>query len=96
MAAEKKSKSEQKRLIMDIIREAAATTSSYGFPFIARAQLTFLKIIWTIAMLLLTVLALKYSTDTLVGFLDFDVVTRFQVIDDTPTTFPTIYICKHF
>jgi hypothetical protein len=89
-----KCKNTKKQLILDIVKEAMATTSSYGFPFIAKAELLALKIMWIVAMLFLTALAIKYSIDALVSYLDFDVVTRFQVINESPAIFPTVSICE--
>jgi hypothetical protein len=91
-----KDQNTRKDLIKGIAYEAAINTSSYGIPFIVRAESIVLKIMWIVCMLILAGLAFKYTVDSLISYFDFEVTTQVQVIHEDSTLFPTVSFCIIF
>ena len=75
------------------IKQSAENSSSHGIPNIARSQSYWLKLMWIICILGSAGGCAFLIYKSLIGYLDFEVVTKITKISETPSPFPVISIC---
>ena len=69
------------------------STSTHGIPNITKAQSKIIRILWILCFLV----SLSYCTYqiiiSIIGYLNFSVISNYQLLFEVPTLFPTIDIC---
>lgn len=83
----KKSKSKKiKRKLIDF----ATQSTSHGLPRIFSADKTYLKLMWFMLFVLFSILGIYKVAEMSVKYLDYEVVSRIDVINELPTEFPAV------
>ena len=67
-------------------------TSFHGIPNILNTKYKFLKFIWLIIILIFSSLCLYVAIGQIVAYLNFDIITKIRVINETPALFPAVSI----
>ncbi|CAF1069477.1 unnamed protein product [Brachionus calyciflorus] len=80
--------------ILNILKDAGLSTTGHGLPNILRSNRMSLKIFWTICVFVSLGICAFLLQRSFVDFLNWDVVTKIQLITETPAIFPTISICN--
>ena len=80
--------------IKSCIKEWLLCTSTHGLPNIARHDRVLIKIIWAICFCVSTGVCSFLVMRSINSYLDFDVFSKYDVIYETPTVFPTVTICN--
>jgi hypothetical protein len=87
--------SEHKIKILEELKNAAIETTGHGLPRIMLSKSYFLKIMWTIFMLVSMSLCAYMIIRLVSQYLQFDVNTQILVIYEPKILFPTISYCNH-
>lgn len=72
------------------LTELILSSTSHGIPSVFRTERTFFKIMWFIFFLVSLAIGIWTIVNSLLDFLNFDVVTQVDVIYEIPTLFPTV------
>lgn len=80
-----RSKQIKKKLI-----EFASQSSSHGLPKIFTTKKLYLKIMWFILFVLFSVLGVYKVIEMSVKYLEYEVVTRIDLVQEIPTEFPSV------
>jgi hypothetical protein len=76
------------------LKDWILSSTSHGLPNLFRTKRTILKIIWAISILLSSGCCAYMVNRTISSYLEFDVVSKFSVINEIPSMFPTLTFCN--
>ena len=79
--------------IKHVIKETAEFSTSHGIPNIVRSQSYFLKIMWLLCFLVSSGGCAYLVYRSISNYLEFEVVTKINVLSEVPSPFPSISIC---
>ena len=75
-------------------KEIGLSSTSHGLPNILRSDKIFFKIFRTIFLLVCSSFCIYSIVKSIQSYLDWEVVTKIEVIDEMPTKFPAVTICN--
>jgi hypothetical protein len=73
--------------------ELLEVSTSHGIPNIVRSKNMFLQVIWCLFTILASFLGLYFVIDSVLEYLKYNTVSKFQVITEPEIPFPAISIC---
>lgn len=79
-----------KELVLNKTKELMLSSTSHGLPNIFRTERKSLKIMWLFVFSLSSAFCMFTVIQAIKNYLDFEVVTKIEVIHESPTEFPTI------
>jgi amiloride-sensitive sodium channel subunit alpha/amiloride-sensitive sodium channel subunit gamma len=82
--------------IKEDFKEWLSSSTSHGLPNIARTDSKILRLLWTVSFLASTAACAYLLYLSVIGYLNFDVVTKISVYDEVPSQFPTVTICNSY
>lgn len=77
-----------------VISELGQATSFHAIPSIVRSKRLAIKLIWSAVLLISTSICIKAVTDSVLSYLEYNVITEMQIIKEQRTIFPTVTICN--
>ena len=80
--------------IKNILLEVVLSSSAHGLPNIFKSKTIFLKIIWTLFFLFFFCYCSISIIRTINSYLNWEFVTKIEVIREIPTEFPAVTICN--
>ena len=80
--------------INDILIEAGISTTAHGIPKIISSKLFFLRIIWSIFLLISVSVCCFMVFKSVNNYCDYEVVTKTTLTNQLPSEFPAITICN--
>jgi hypothetical protein len=83
-----------KSKIKSYLTEAALSTTTHGIDKIVMTKRNFLKLAWILLFLGSIAACSYFIANTVIEYLDYEVVTKIQVIYEVPQLFPTVSICN--
>ena len=87
-------KKKQRLKLKTKLVELIQSSTAHGLPNIFKAEHISIKLIWTVCFLV-SVSACSYMIVLSINqYIEYDVVTKAQIITETKSTFPTISICQ--
>src|SRR4051812_18516562 len=72
----------------------ALSSTSHGLPNIFRTESRFLKVMWTVAFVLSSAYCSYLVYQSICKYLDYEVTTKMQTIQEKPTKFPMVTVCN--
>ena len=81
--------------INEAIRELALVSTAYGIPNLFRSEHLFSKSLWFTFLISSTCACGYFVFYTLVGYLNFEVVTVVKTVYKQPAVFPSVTICSY-
>jgi hypothetical protein len=73
--------------------ELLEVSTSHGIPNIVRSKNIFIQVIWCLFTILATFLGLYFVIDSVLEYLKYNTVSKFQAITEPEIPFPAISIC---
>jgi len=77
-----------------IFKHFVLKTTIHGFKNIKDAEYLFAKVLWIFCFIISASLCFYSIIAAIVGYLNFDVVTKIRSINEKQSTFPTVSICN--
>ena len=77
-----------------IFKNFVLKTTIHGFKNIKDAEYLFAKVLWIICFTISASLCFYSIISAVVGYLNFDVVTKIRSINEKQSIFPTVSICN--
>ena len=76
------------------LNDLLLTTTVHALPNITRAEHKCIKIMWIIFFAISTSTAVYFTYKNIFDYLEFDVTTRYNLIDEDESEFPTVSFCS--
>jgi len=91
----KNTNSEQNSLkrIKEKLQKIIETSTFHGFPSIVRNKRKPIKILWVCLTFFSIIASIYFVIISVLGYLDFEVITRIETFNERPIQFPTVSIC---
>ena len=80
--------------IKETLKELTISSTYQGLPSVLRTKRLFFKTMWTIFFIGCASFCFFLIKDSIMSYLDYDVVTRIDLIQENPAPFPTITFCN--
>ena len=77
-----------------IVHDSACESTTHGIPHIFKRQNIFIKTFWILCTLASIGVCAWLVTKSVTDYLNYETVTKAQVIDEVPTLFPVVSICN--
>jgi hypothetical protein len=77
-----------------VLKEWILSSTSHGLPNLFRTRRTILKVIWAVSFLISSACCAFMVNRTISTYFEFDVVSKFSVMSEIPSVFPTVTICN--
>ena len=77
-----------------VLREQMLVSTSHGIPNAIRNTHLPMKIMWSISFILSTALCSCLIIQSIMQYLEFDVITKVRIVSETEAEFPRIAICN--
>lgn len=87
-------KKEQRLKLKTKLVELIQSSTSHGLPNIFKAEHISIKLIWIICFMVSVSVCSYMIVLSINQYIEYDVVTKAQIITETKSTFPTISICQ--
>ena len=81
-------------MLKNLLKKSMLSTTVHGLPNIARTNIKSLKIMWLICVVLSTSFGVYFVYKNIFEYLQFDVVTRYEVVYEEQSEFPTVSFCS--
>ncbi len=72
------------------------STSLPGLPLLFKIKQLIVKIFWLLSLILLMGLSIRYVTESIQSYFDYEVITNIKVIRELTPQFPAISFCVNF
>jgi RAB protein geranylgeranyltransferase component A len=76
------------------LREQIVASTSHGLPNALRNRHLPMKTMWSISFLLSTALCSVLIIQSIIQYLEFEVITKVRIVGETEAEFPRITICN--
>lgn len=76
------------------LRELLLTSTVHSIPNIVKTHYSLVKILWLFFFSLSTILAINFTKNSVLEYLEYEKVTKYQVINEIQSDFPTITFCS--
>ena len=76
------------------VNDLLLTTTVHALPNIARTEQKCLKLMWIVFFVISTSTAVYFTYENILDYLEFDVNTRYDVIYEDQSDFPTVSFCS--
>lgn len=83
-----------KPMLMRKLTEWSMSTTSHGIPRIVQAKLIYLRVMWTIFLMISVGMCSYMITKSVLKYMEFDVTTKIRMVATDEMTFPVITICN--
>ena len=82
--------------IKNILKELFGDSTIHAVPRIIKSKRVFIKILWSISLLVSTSYCFYLIINSILSYLDFNnnIITRIEKISETPSLFPQVMICN--
>ena len=80
--------------IKESVKNAMEYSTFHAIPNIARTKRTSVKVMWILILILSSTVCSYLVFKTIVQYFSFEVVTKFSVVYENPTKFPTVTVCN--
>ena len=80
--------------IKESVKNAMEFSTFHAIPNIARTKRTSIKVMWILILILSSTMCSYLVFKTIVQYFNFEVVTKFSVVYENPTKFPTVTVCN--
>lgn len=91
---EKAKKAKTRSRIKEYVSKAASSSTTHGIDRILNTNRNILRILWITFFLASTATCGYFIGNTIMDFLEFNVVTKIQTIYEVPQLFPTVSVCN--
>ena len=71
-------------------------STCHGIPSITRTDLTILKVLWTVSVLIASVFCSYFIVKSVNDYLEFDYFTKTMIIQERPMPFPAFTVCDPY
>jgi len=78
----------------DILDESVMSNAGYAFNRVLKPNSLVIRLIWLLSLLIFSALCSFLIAKTITNYLQYEVVTKINLVNENPSPFPTISICN--
>lgn len=80
--------------LSSILLKIIESSTIHGIPSIFRTKRHFMKLIWLVSFIVSVSICSIYIIRAFTEYFDYDTVTKFKIVNEVPTLFPTVTFCN--